>query len=752
MTRGLWLALAALVVLAALAIRDLRLESDARGLLGPGDRIAEALDAPQGRTLTLAVIDPDPARRSMIAKEVAASARSSPLVSQLHLAPEAPSPALLDWLWRHRFVLAPPGPADFRAESMAAEMSRARAALTTALGGALADRFLLDPTGSFRRLVEALSDGHRQGLTVEHGVFQSRDGAAALVFVVLADRPFDVESQRRFDAELRASIEARGGEALLIGPRSVSARVSEQIAGRSKTVAIVAGALVLLWLAAVLRSARLVLLCLLPLGIGLSLGVLAVGFAFGGVHVVALGFGGALVGLAMDYPVHLLGHGSSGAHRRRARRNVLAGAATTAIAFLALLGSGIPALMQTGVFVACGLLAAAACSVALVSRAPRTALDLAPPLRGPLETRWKSALLLAAGLAAGGMLSLTWGDASQRLVEVPAPIVRDIQRMDGLVDLPSGRYRIDVSAETLGTVLERQARLRAPLDAAARDGAFSRADMLAARLPARPAEPAFAGSAAFSGAVSEALADAGLAASFREEIVAAYEAARDVPPLGPRDLAPVLGFAPVAQLIRVEEGLLHAPVRLWDVTDPARIASAAEEAGAGVAFVDEEAAISAALGALRGDVTGWVALGAAGGFLFLFILLRPARAVAELAGSCLVAGLLSMALAGFVAGGVSVFHVAAFALVIGIGIDYGLFLTLSMNRQDFTAAIRTVFVCATTTLIAFLAMALSRVTVLEHIGTVVSAGVVLMVAVHLLRRPRGIEARGPATRGPEDHK
>lgn len=750
MTRGLWIALGTLAVLAMLAAWELRVDTDARGLLGPGDRIAEALDAPQGRTLTLAVIDPDAAKRSMIAKEIAARIQSSPLVAHVLLAPEAPSPALLDWLWRHRFVLAPPSPADFRPENMAAEMSRARAALTTALGGALADRFLLDPTGSFRRLVGALSGiDSGQGLTVEHGIFQSRDGAAALLFIVLADRPFEVERQRRLDAELTASVEERGAESLLVGPRSVSARISDEIAARSRSAAIIAGALVLLWLATVLRSARLVLVCLLPLGIGLSVAVLAVGLAFGGVHVVALGFGGALVGLAMDYPVHLLGHGSSARYRRRARRNVLAGAVTTAIAFLALLGSGIPALMQVGVFVTCGLLAAAACSVALVAREAGAALELAPAPRRPIGIPWKPVLLLAAGLASAGILSSSWGDASQRLVEVPAPIVRDIERMDRLVDLPSGRYRVDVSAETLGALLERQAWLQGPLDAASRGGGFSDADMLAARLPARPAEPALVGSAAFSRAVAAALAEAGLAAGFREDVVAAYEAARAAPPLGPKALEPVLGLAAFVRLIRAEGGLLHAPVRFWDVSDPGRLASALDQAPAGVRYVDEETAISAVLGALRGRVAGWMALGVAGGFLFLFILLRRAGTVAELAGSCVAAGLLSMALASLLAGGVSVFHVAAFALVIGIGIDYGLFLTLSMNGEQFAAAARSVFVCATTTLIAFLTMALSGVAVLEHIGTVVSAGVVLMVAVHLLRRPRGIEAQGPETRGLE---
>lgn len=736
----LWLAAAGLAALAALAAWSLRVDSDARGLLGAEQRLAAGLDTPHGRMLTLAVIDADREKRSEVAREVAREIRKSPLVARVFSAPEAPPGDLLDWLWRYRFVLAPPAAADLEAASMAAELSRARTALTSVLGGALADRFLLDPTGSFRRVVAALSGAAGQGPSVAHGILQSRDDSAALLFILLADQPLDVARQSHFDAGLTAMVEERGAEALLVGPRSVSARISEEIAGRAKAAALIACALVLAWLAAVLRSAPLVLVCLLPLGIGLSVAVLTVGLAFGSVHVVALGFGGALVGLALDYPVHLLGHGASAAHRARARRNVLAGAATTAIAFLALIGSGIPALMQVGVFVASGLIAAAACSVGLVRGQPDARLRVLPALRRSVAARWKVPLLLAAALVAAGILALASGRAPQRLLDIPAPIVRDIERMDTLVDLPSGRYRIEVSAGALQEVLDLQARLAAPLDAARRAGAFSRTDMLAARLPPRPASSILIGPTDFSRAAESALAAAGLAASFRKPVVDAYIGARETAPLKPDALAPLLRLAPLAQLIRADGETLHAPVRLWDVTDPRRISAAIDELGLpGVRFVDQEAVISASLDVLRGRVAGWMVLGAAAGILFLLVVLRPAAAVAELAGSCVVAGLVSAALAGMIAGGISVFHVAAFALVIGIGIDYGLFLTLSRGSEEYVAAARSVLVCATTTLIAFLTMALSGVTVLEHIGTAVSLGVVLMLAVHVLRRPKGFE-------------
>jgi predicted exporter len=83
----------------------------------------------------------------------------------------------------------------------------------------------------------------------------------------------------------------------------------------------------------------------------------------------------------------------------------------------------------------------------------------------------------------------------------------------------------------------------------------------------------------------------------------------------------------------------------------------------------------------------------------------------------------------------------ALALVIGIGIDYGLLLTLSGDDAQFGAAARSVLLCATTTLIAFIIMAFSGVGVLEDIGTTVTIGVLAMLAASVVRSGGGEDAR-----------
>jgi predicted exporter len=728
-------ALALLAVLGALVAAVLEVDTDVRGLLGTDDQVASALDTPEGRMLTLAIIDSDRDQRTALASRIAAALAAHPLVDRVTTAPAAPSAEFLDWVWRHRLVLAPPPPAAFTPDRLVAEMRLARAALVSASDGALADRYLRDPTGSFRRIVLALKRASGKNLPVHGGIFQARDDSAALMFIELTDTPFDVTAQTAFDADLTRQVHAGGAEALLIGPRSISAEISTGIATRTTLAAAIAGALLLLWLVCVLGPPTAILICLLPPAIGFGVAALVVQAGFGSVHVLALGFGGALLGLALDYPLHLLAHRAEPEQGRRARRYVAIGAATTAIAFLALLGSGIPAIGQVGLFVASGLGVAAVCAFWLVAGDRAAQLRSFAPVKRPLVVPRKRQVLAVFALICAVVLWQLPHQEPRRLTDLAPRIVDQIKRLGTMVDLPSGRYRIDVTGRTLAEILARQSRLAATLQAAKEAGIVARAEMLGSFLPERPAAPASPSPEALSGTLAGLVAEAGLDPGFLAEITAAYRAARDVPDIGPDALAQFERLAAIPGLIRAEGDRLRASVRLWDVAAPERLAEAV--AGLGdddIAFLDQEQSIASGFEALAARVSLWLLIGAAAGVLFLFLAIRRPADVAEIAVGCLAAALLTALLAGIPTGGVGVFHIVALTLVIGIGIDYGIFLTLSESDEQYENALRSVLLCAATTLIAFLTMVFSGVSVLEEIGATVSIGVTAMVGVNLVRR------------------
>ncbi|MDH3739644.1 MAG: MMPL family transporter, partial [Alphaproteobacteria bacterium] len=312
--------LLALGVSIALIVFLVEIRSDAASLFGPDTTELGALDTAAGRQLIVALASDDQRARNASAREIADMLADDPLVAVVRAGPASFSEPFLDWVWRHRFRLAAPEPADLTVAELSRRLAQARDALAGAEGMVIGDRMLRDPTGSFARLLERLRQGS-QDLKQRDGIWQSRDDRAALIFVTLADRPFQSDEMAALSDRIRATAASAGVATHMLGPRLISAEVSAATERASAWVALMAAALLLLWLVWNLRSIHALFLTLMPLALGVAAACLAVQLIFGSVHIVALGFGGALIGLALDYPLHLLGH--AGTARQHAKRLIL---------------------------------------------------------------------------------------------------------------------------------------------------------------------------------------------------------------------------------------------------------------------------------------------------------------------------------------------------------------------------------------------------------------------------------------------
>ena len=119
------------------------------------------------------------------------------------------------------------------------------------------------------------------------------------------------------------------------------------------------------------RSARLLLIGGLPLLSAVLAGIAVVSLVFGSIHGIVLAFGVTVIGVAIDYPVHLFSHlHARVVHAGEPVRRTLdaiwptirLGAVTTAMGYLAMTGADFPGLTQFATFAIAGLLAAAACT------------------------------------------------------------------------------------------------------------------------------------------------------------------------------------------------------------------------------------------------------------------------------------------------------------------------------------------------------------------------------------------------------
>jgi predicted exporter len=217
---------------------------------------------------------------------------------------------------RHAFVsedpereipaLAEPDALRERAREVRASLALPTATLTKRLAAS-------DPIGAFERLVARLGS-QRPPLDVQDGVFVTPDRRYAVVFLTTKASAFDSEPQSRLLAAIDAAfariaaaspapleLEKSGANRFAVAAESGIRRdVHWIVAVSSLGVAVV--------FLAFLRSLHYFALVVLPAVSGIVFGTAATRLAFGRIDGVTMAFGACLIGVAIDYSIHVLDH------------------------------------------------------------------------------------------------------------------------------------------------------------------------------------------------------------------------------------------------------------------------------------------------------------------------------------------------------------------------------------------------------------------------------------------------------------
>ncbi len=313
------------------------------------------------------------------------------------------------------------------AEGLRAAATEARARLGDADAAATRELILADPL-DFRGLaVEFAALRPRSGLSLPAAdgslPLLSEDGRMRLA-VALAERPpEDIafsegivrETRERFDAALDGS----GLRLALAGAYPIAAEASARMRLDLVGIGLVAFLAVHVLSGLLFRSVRL----LLAVGGVLVLSVVwtagAAGVLFGEIHVVSVGFASTLVGLGINFGLHVsnaYAHGlesalspseAVGEATRGLARGLLASAATTAGAFAVLLFSSFRGYAEFGVLLAVGVSLACASALLVLPAWLGGSASAAPdPVRG-LARRLGEVLVRRRGLVrAGGVAFL----------------------------------------------------------------------------------------------------------------------------------------------------------------------------------------------------------------------------------------------------------------------------------------------------------------------------------------------------------
>ncbi len=763
------LTLLCFALLALYAAKTIRVESDFTAFLPPST-------TPEERLLIAQLRDGLVSRLMLVAlqgaDEKTLARASRQLAERLGHAPEfdyAANGSLDQFvaqgqvLMRHRYALSPAMNAEkFSVPGLRTALEEQLAQMASPFGAISRSIMVRDPTGEFLAIVRQFDSGAMPAM--RHGVWFSADGKRAFLIAQTRAPGFDSERQDVAMAAVRQALSADSPQinAVLTGPGVFAAESRRQIRHDAERLSLLSALVILAMLVYVYRSPLAVLLVAIPVAFGLLVGVLLVNALFGSVHAITLGFAATLIGEAVDYPSYLLLNTAAGEAARDAARRLRITLAlavlSTVVSALALTLSSFKGLAQLGVLTMAGVLVAGLVTQYLIpwllgKRVLAFRRPNVPAFDFLARSRWPAVIAALAVAAAAGWLAYQHPAWWQRDLAGISPVPLQMRLQDAELRREMGAPEVSVFVASRGTSVE--GALRAAdsvlpvLQRWKREERIRSFDSPVWYLPAPETqierlrvlpEPATL-------ELNLARALKGLAfrpdafKPFVEEAGAARrEAELAMPPVSLSSYTGTPLGARLNALVVELDGQWLVLTPLGGVTDPEKLAQELAAAPPGTSQLVDLRRVSADMvdGFRREALSqaGW------GAVLILLLLVAGLRSVRRALHVALPAGAaLVLTVTVLVASGeqLSVFHLVALLLVLGIGLNYALFFErVAVDEAELSRTRLALAVCSTSTVVTFGFLALSSTPVLHAIGSTVALGAILALSMSALwaRRKR----------------
>jgi predicted exporter len=675
------------------------------------------------------------------------------------------------FLLENRYLLSTRNDAAmWQAENLRNALAESRQLLAQSAGMFVKDLIPRDPTGEVMHMLEELQT--RSAADTQHGVWIGKTSTGSPRAVLLAQTRaagVDLDGQQRaVDAAKRAFETAKAATGatnatlLLSGTGVFSAASRARIKDDATRFSVIATALVVMLIWWVYRSPSVMGLGLLPVATGVLAGIAAVALTFGSVHGITLGFGATLIGEAVDYAIYLftlIRRRSDSAAQNAPPNAVLTmntiwptlrlGVWTSICGFSAMVLSDFPGLQQLGVFSVAGLIAAVLVTRWLLpyflpndfqirpTQLGEKLLVLArqaPRLRIPL-------VLLVAALIAFAVLSKRelWNDDLSNLSPISLAEQKLDEEMRNALGAPDVRYIVVADGATLEAALIESERASTALEKLRETNVIKSFDSPTAYLPSlsaqRMRQDAIPAATELSARFAEAAKDSGFTANTFAPFLADAAAARTRLPVTRVTLEGTQLAHKVDALIITKPGRITAMLPLQGVANESVLrATLAPLTDASIRLIDMKIESNELYRTYRHQALTYALAGVAAIALLLMITLRsPLRALrvlVPLGFAVVVTAAILLALGV----SLSIFHLVAFLLVIGVGSNYALFFDQQAQldqrhekaqEQPAASVMLALVVCNLSTVFGFGVLAFSSMPVLKAIGGTVGIGAVL---------------------------
>ena len=555
----------------------------------------------------------------------------------------------------------------------------------------------------------------------------------AVLIGTLKGNPFDQGTQAQLDTAL-AAFNGQFPKATLLRSGMIfhASEGAKQARSEMSTFGLsaLAGLLIMLWL--VFRSPKTMASLLLPLAAGGLFALTVTLLVFGRLHLLTIAFGTSLIGIAIDYAIHMqCARAAEQQHFRLVNLlpGLALGLASSVIAFAAQALTPLPGLRQMAIFAATGLIGAWITVVVWLPRIRMKATPHAGRLADRLWTPFSQLqgrlgapmALLLAGLALVLIVTRLGTDDSLRLLNTSSPdLLGDEQQVQRLLHRDTGTRYLLLTADTPALWLDEADQLRPLLSSLQKEGHLGGFDLLSDHVPTmvHQDDNLSRTRTLYQQNLVELYARAGLPETLVQR--ADKTLTSPAPPYltldhwlatGPGKSDQRLWIGPVDPA--APQGAVAGIISLTGKADAIAIKAlqAADRNDPHLRLVDRVADISSVLGQLRRQIAWWV--GGALVLLGLGLALRYRRRTWRVMAPATGAVLLVLSLYSLLGVPLNLFHQLALLLVIGLGLDAGIFITEHPTAHHAWLAIT---LSTLSSLLAFGLLAFSATPVLHYIG------------------------------------
>jgi len=722
----------------------------------------ELIHSDLARTMVLTIGADDPARAVAAAKALADALRTNPEVEWLR---SGVDPELQEQVYRLYFPRRLYFVSDDPERELGSKLSDVglhaqgdalRRSLALPISPLLKRVAPEDPLGAFQGILERMRAGEPP-LATRDGVFTTRDGAFAVILLATRTSAFDTVTQGPLLAAIRThfdEIRARLGPDLVLeqsGANRFALDAETKLRADASMISTLStiGVAALSWV--FFRSILSLGIVMVPALIGLLI-AMAVGLAlFGRLDGTTIGFGASLIGVTIDYPTHVLILRSLSTRietpwglARRLAGTLSMAALTTMASFAGLAITSFRGFRELGIFSLTGVAGALVTSIALLPdflpkrrAVPPVSARLARTLGAwlPRLRRRRGALALVPVavfvLGAYALPQLTWNDDLSNLGQ-PDPDLRaeDTRVRERVSSFDGGRFVITI-ADDPDTALASNdavhARLEALIARGELGGMRSLHDLLWSQDLQRRNLAAFRASPDLAARLDAGFSAAGFRSGAFAPFAQSLEAKTE--PLTLADLrASPLG-ALASSLVLDLDGRTAVITYLRGVGDPEAIRASLADLP-GVHLFDQHSFLNEIATQFRTRTLLQIIVGSVCVLLILIVRYRDwRRAFAAFLPALLTA---IIVLSAFALSGTetNLLHAVSLLIVMGMGVDYGIFVVDSVEEPDeMGATLVSCLLCCLTTLLGFGALAISSHPALRAIGLTTGVGIALSLVL-----------------------